>query len=205
MPELTLRDYVRQQAARWRVPEELAFAVIDQESNGVHQPAGQGTLTSGKRAHGLFQVLPETGRGEFGLNVDDPFENIEAGVRYLRQGLDRNAGDLDRALAHYHGGPDLPQHGPLTAGYVRAVKGKFIDRLQNPAPTPQAPLRAATNQVGPPLRAAANQVGPPLAAAANAPSPAPSAPTAAAPRGTLYSPQDVERAWQAAHTFATET
>src|SRR5262245_13476795 len=101
MPERTLRDYVREQAARWRVPEELAFAVIDQESSDTHQPAGEGVRTSAKRARGFFQVLPETGRGEFGLNVDDPFENIEAGVRYLRQGLDRNYGDLDRALAYY--------------------------------------------------------------------------------------------------------
>ena len=42
------------------------------------------------------------------LNVLDPFDprqNIFGGARYLRSLLDRNGGNLDRAVASYNAGP----------------------------------------------------------------------------------------------------
>ena len=135
---MTYEDYVREVAAKYRVPEQLAFAVIQQESGGVHRKAspsaGQPDVTtSNQGARGFFQLLPSTAYGEFGLDADDPAQNIEAGIRYLAQGLDRNQNDVMDTLAFYHGGPNLKMHGPRTARYVQDV----LKRLQGGTPVLQ--------------------------------------------------------------------
>jgi len=99
--------YIREACQRYDVPVHLVYAVIHQES------AGNPRAVSAKNAKGLMQLTEQTARHLRVRNVFDPKENISAGVRYLRQMLDRFAGDLKLALAAYNAGP----------GAVREHKG----------------------------------------------------------------------------------
>lgn len=81
------------------VSSELISAVIRQES------ANRPCAVSAKGAMGLMQLMPDTARE---MAVGDPFDpkqNLEAGVRYLGQLLQRYDRDVSRALAAYNAGP----------------------------------------------------------------------------------------------------
>jgi len=83
-------------AARHGVPARLVRAVIAVES------AGQPQARSAKGAMGLMQLMPQTARQYTVANPYDPATNIEAGVKHLRNLLDRFP--LAEALAAYNAG-----------------------------------------------------------------------------------------------------
>jgi len=151
----TVEEYIAQQARKYKVPPELAFAILNKESKGIHQTGGQLNLgaptKTGERAQGFFQLLPSTAYGEFGLDASNPLKNIEAGVRYLRKGLDLNDNDPEGAAAFYHGGPDVRQHGPLTQAYARDIgdelRAAVAARGDRPGQQPQQPQQPGS-QVG---------------------------------------------------------
>lgn len=83
------------------VPAGLIHAVIQKESG--YNPAA----TSRKRARGLMQVTPDTGRFVGVANsrrLYDPQTNINAGTAYLKYLMD-NHGTVDEVLAAYNAGP----------------------------------------------------------------------------------------------------
>jgi soluble lytic murein transglycosylase-like protein len=91
-------DIVVAHAQRHALRPELVRAVIQVESG--YNP----TATSAKGAMGLMQLMPATAR-ELGVrNAYDPEENIRGGTAYLRQLLDRYAGNEELALAAYNAG-----------------------------------------------------------------------------------------------------
>jgi soluble lytic murein transglycosylase-like protein len=106
-------------SAMYSVPPNLVHAVIQVES-GYDERA-----VSRTGAKGLMQLMPETARR---FNVDDPFDarqNIEGGVRYLRQLLDQFP--LKLAVAAYNAGENavrrfrgIPPYAE-TRGYVARV------------------------------------------------------------------------------------
>lgn len=107
---------VRAEAMRFGVDPDFATALITQESGGNDR-----TRDSPKGAAGIAQVMPATFKAVMPEgNIRDPWHNLEAGLRYLKQGAQQLGIDpqnLDpksaRLLAAgYHqgfNGPELAQ------------------------------------------------------------------------------------------------
>ena len=81
-----------------------------------------------------MQLMPETAR-ELAVDPRDPAENVQGGVSYLKQLLERYAGSRDQlvlALAAYNAGPaavdryrGLPPYAE-THAFVRRVIERFL-------------------------------------------------------------------------------
>lgn len=108
-------------ARRYGVDDKLALAVASAESSlrpDAVSPAG---------AVGVMQLMPETAQSLGVKNIHDPRENIDAGVRYLRQMLNTFGGDASKAIAAYNAGPEaVRQYGGVppyseTQAYVNKV------------------------------------------------------------------------------------
>ncbi|MBS1269181.1 MAG: Soluble lytic murein transglycosylase [Gammaproteobacteria bacterium] len=87
-------------ARRHDVESALVKAIVQAES------AFDPWAVSRSGAQGLMQVLPETA-SRFAIDdLSDPRENLNAGVRYLKQMLERFDGDVTMAVAAYNAGPN---------------------------------------------------------------------------------------------------
>lgn len=83
------------------VPPELAAAVYEQESS-----FGTNTASPNGRNFGGFQVSKLVFDNKVpGGNIDNEEDNARAGLRYLREALDKNNGHFGAAAAYYHAGP----------------------------------------------------------------------------------------------------
>lgn len=93
-------NLIQTTAAKYNLDPKLAMAVATAESGLEPQavsPAG---------AMGVMQLMPETAHSLGVQNITDPKENIEGGVRYLRQLLNTFNGDPVKAVAAYNAGPE---------------------------------------------------------------------------------------------------
>ncbi len=102
-PEDPWGPYIREAAARYRVPERWVRAVMRQESGGQEQ------ATSPVGAMGLMQVMPATYEGlraryQLGDDPYDPHNNVLAGTAYIREMYDRFG--APGFLAAYNAGPE---------------------------------------------------------------------------------------------------
>jgi soluble lytic murein transglycosylase-like protein len=124
-PEALIREVARSHA----IDPLLVEAVIRAES-GFDARA-----LSAKGAAGLMQLMPGTAR-RYGVDDRfDPAQNVEGGVRYLRDLLARFEGNLGLALAAYNAGEDavlrygrIPPYAESQL-YVRRVTAIY-DRLR---------------------------------------------------------------------------
>jgi hypothetical protein len=126
------------------VPLDLLLAVAATESNW--DPDAR----SHANAHGIMQIQwPGTAR-HLGVRrvaeLYNPCLNIELGARYLRELIDMNGGDVERALAAYNYGPgriqrsgaSLPAGAQRYANTVNAHQYKINRTIAPSAETPRA-------------------------------------------------------------------
>ena len=94
-----MMDYAERYSRAHDLSPALIKAIIRAESNGER------FAVSSKGAQGMMQLMPFTSKR---LNVSDPFdpiENIEGGVRYIKELLGTFGGNLVHAVAAYNAGP----------------------------------------------------------------------------------------------------
>lgn len=124
--------FLDQRADQYGVPRDVARAMVQQESgfnpNAV-SPAG---------AMGLMQLMPATAR-ELGVrNPMDPYENMDGGLRYAAQQMQKYG--VAGGLAAYNGGPgnwekrgqNLNAMMPETQNYVNKIMANANGGEMNP-------------------------------------------------------------------------
>jgi soluble lytic murein transglycosylase-like protein len=116
---------IQEAAARHNVDPNLVRAVIKVESN--FNP----NAVSRKGAMGLMQLMPSTARQLKVKNPFDPEQNVDAGVRQLKQLLESYNGDIKLTLAAYNAGAGAVArnsgvpHYAETQNYVRRITNLY--------------------------------------------------------------------------------
>lgn len=139
-------EHIVRISQKYGIQPNIIRALMRKESSGVHT-GKNGITKSPKGAIGLMQLMPGTARA-LGVDPYDPIQNIEGGVRYLKQMLDR-FGSIELALAAYNGGPghlenmgrDISRMWPETQDFVKKITAwarEYDSRTPQPQPVPNA-------------------------------------------------------------------
>lgn len=100
MAQNLTRDDVIRISVDEGLPPEFALNIWQQESS-----SGKNAKTSVDGARGGFQVMPKTFQAMLPSgNINDPFDNARAGIRFLKQNYDKHGGDAAAVYASYHSG-----------------------------------------------------------------------------------------------------
>jgi hypothetical protein len=123
-----LRAYahvIRAAAERYGVETRLVEAIVQTES------AGNPTAVSPKGARGLMQLMPERAALLGVRDSFDPHQNVDGGVRHIRDLLQSFGGDMTLAVAAYNAGEaavrsygGIPPYAE-TREYVRRVRALY--------------------------------------------------------------------------------
>ena len=122
---LSFETLIHRASQKYDVDVDLVKAVIQNES--AYDPSA----ISSAGAMGLMQLMPATAAN---LGVEDPMDpeqNIEGGVKLLRELLNQFSGNLTNTLAAYNAGPGaVQQYGGIppyqeTQTYVKRVLSTY--------------------------------------------------------------------------------
>ena len=109
-------------AKQYGVPERLALGVHLAEWNPRQRISQAGAI-------GEMQLMPGTAR-DLGVNPNNSSENIDGGVRYLKQMLDRYQGDITRALVAYNWGPARADKWDGIMSKLPAETRNYVSRIK---------------------------------------------------------------------------
>jgi soluble lytic murein transglycosylase-like protein len=139
LPTTPYDPFIRNVASQEGLDPSLIKAVALVES-GFNPRA-----VSPKGARGLMQLMPATARLYGVRDPHDPYENLRAGTRHLRDLLIEFHGDLPLALAAYNAGSGavrrsggIPNY-KETRDYVRKVTSKLGQTPRRAAAPPSGP------------------------------------------------------------------
>lgn len=90
---------IKQSAQKYSVDPRLVDAVAQTESNY------RANAVSEAGAVGVMQLMPETAASLGVADIYNPRDNIEGGVKYIKQLLNTFNGDVSKAVAAYNAGP----------------------------------------------------------------------------------------------------
>jgi hypothetical protein len=140
-----LRTIVSEASTRSEVDADFIASVIRAESgNNAH-------AISRKGAQGLMQLMPGTASKLGVKNTFDPAQNVDGGVRYLRELLLLYNNDMVKALAAYNAGPQrvqqykgVPPYRETHAYVARVINDYNRKKLAQRKHQPKPPVRNAT-------------------------------------------------------------
>ena len=122
VPRIQYDPIIRRIAFKYDVDPELVHSIIRAESNYNSQ------AVSPKGAIGLMQLMPDTAKQLGVSDPYDPIENIEAGVKLLKDLMDTYGQKEELVLAAYNAGTEaVKKHKgippfPETIQYIKRVK-----------------------------------------------------------------------------------
>lgn len=105
-------------------------------SMAQHESSFNPNAVSPQGAQGLLQIMPANDKALGLQNPFDPAQNIDAGAKLLAQNLHATGGNIQNAVAMYHGGTDTANWGPKTHAYVKNVMNTAsqVQPVSKPAP-----------------------------------------------------------------------
>ncbi|MFC2168985.1 lytic transglycosylase domain-containing protein [Acidobacteriota bacterium] len=116
---------IKAMSAKHNVPAQLIHSIIRAESNY------NSAAVSSKGAVGLMQLMPDTAKHYGVQNLLDPKENIEGGVKFLKDLIKAYNEKTDLVLAAYNAGQEaIKKYGgippyPETQKYIKNVKASY--------------------------------------------------------------------------------
>ena len=128
-----IEAHIREVAVRYDIPPILVAAIVEAESE--FNPRA----VSRRGARGLMQLMPGTASSLRVSDTFDPYENIEGGVRHLRQLMDRYHGNLPVVLAAYNAGEQAVRVYGGVPPYreTRRYVSRILRRIGRPDLVPQ--------------------------------------------------------------------
>jgi soluble lytic murein transglycosylase-like protein len=147
----SIKEVINSISSQHHLDPDLIKSVIHAES-GFNPRA-----VSPRGAQGLMQLMPQTASQMGVANSFDPKANVEGGIRYLRQLLERYNFDLIKALAAYNAGPQrvdqyqgVPPYYETQAYVARIVRDfnrkKLAEQKAAQARAQRAPSHPALKQ-----------------------------------------------------------
>jgi hypothetical protein len=163
LPMKHVYQFATAKAQEYDVDPAIIHSMIGVESSGNKN------ATSKKGAGGLMQLMPDTAKGLGVKDVYDEYQNVDGGVRYYKQMLDKFGGDKVLALAAYNAGPgnvekygNKPPPFQETRAYIAKVLGTNPKDVKTAVPDVYGQPEIPADLTGNMLKGAWNEATQPL-------------------------------------------